>query len=109
MLSDAGIEPAVIVLCRHLYEWNMQTSYVYVTIKKHLETNDHAKAWEFFLHVSEGNNWLKDHGKKYFPEFPTTDVESSIRLKHFAKAYKEYRAQEFGSEKVDDDYSLHYS
>jgi hypothetical protein len=27
LLADAGIEPAVIVLCRHLYEWNMQTRF----------------------------------------------------------------------------------
>ena len=105
MLSDAGIEPAVIILCRHLYEWNMQTSYVYVTFKKHLETGDYAAAWEFFLRISQGNNWVKNHGTKYFPEFQAADVESSIRVKHFAKTYKEYRTQEFGSEKVDDDYS----
>ena len=105
MLADAGIEPAVIVLCRHLYEWNMQTSYAYVTFKKHLEADDYAAAWEFFLRIREGNNWVKEHGTKYVSELPTKDFESSIRLKHFAKAYKEYRTQEFGSESVDDDYS----
>jgi hypothetical protein len=105
MLADARIEPAVIVLCRHLYEWNMQTSYAYVTFKKHLEASDYAAAWELFLRISGGNNWVKDHGIKYAPEFPHTDVEGSIRLRHFVKAYKEYRVQEFGSENVDDEYS----
>lgn len=105
LLADAGIEAAVIVLCRHLYEWNMQTAYVYVTVKAHLESVDYQAAWEFFLRTSGGNNWVKRHGTRYVPEFPATEVEGSIRLKHAVKAYKQYRAQKFGSESVDDDYS----
>ena len=105
LLADAGIEPAVIVLCRHLYEWNMQTRYAYSTFKTALDAADLEAAWKFFLRVSGGNNWVKDHGTKYVPEFPAEDVEGSIRIKHSVKAYKEHRAQEFGAENVDDEYS----
>jgi hypothetical protein len=105
LLADAGIEPAVIVLCRHLYEWNMQTRYVYATFKTHLDATDLEASWKFFLRVSEGNNWLKDHGTKYVPEFPANEVEGSIRIKHSVRAYKEHRTQEFGAENVDDEYS----
>ena len=105
MLADAGIEPAVIVLCRHLYEWNMQTSYAYVTFKKHLETDDYAAAWEFFLRISEGNNWIKKHGDKYAPEFSNAEVDYSVHLKEITNTFKEYHVQKFGSENVDDDYS----
>jgi hypothetical protein len=105
LLADAGIEPAVIVLCRHLYEWNMQTRYVYATFKTHLDATDLESAWKLFLRISGGNNWVKDHGTKYVPEFPATEVESSIRIKHSVKAYKEHRTQEFGTENVDDEYS----
>jgi hypothetical protein len=105
LLADAGIEPAVIVLSRHLYEWNMQTRYVYETFKTNLDATDLEAAWKFFLRVSGGNNWVKDHGTKYVPEFPAEEVESSIRIKHSVKAYKEHRTQEFGAENVDDEYS----
>ena len=105
LLADAGIEPAVIVLCRHLYEWNMQTRYVYETFKTNLDATDLEAAWKFFLRVSGGNNWVKDHGTKYVPEFPAEEVEGSIRIKHSVKAYKEHRTQEFGAENVDDEYS----
>lgn len=105
LLADAGIEPAVIVLCRHLYEWNMQTRYVYETFKTNLDATDLEAAWKFFLRVSGGNNWVKKHGKKYVPEFPAEEVEGSIRIKHSVKAYKEHRTQESGAENVDDEYS----
>lgn len=105
LLAHAGIEPAVIVLCRHLYEWNMQTRFVCENFKTHLDANDLEAAWRFFLRVSEGNNWVKEHGTKYVPEFPAAEVEGSIRIKHSVKAYKEHRALEFGSENVDDEYS----
>jgi hypothetical protein len=105
LLADAGIEPAVIVLCRHLYEWNMQTRYVFMTFKTHRDANDLEAAWKFFLRVSEGNNWVKEHGTKYVPEFPAEEVEGSIRIKHSVKAYKEHRAQQSGTENVDDEYS----
>jgi hypothetical protein len=104
LLADAGIEPAVIVLCRHLYEWNMQTRYAYATFKTCLEAADLEEAWKFFLRVSGGNNWVKDHGTKYVPEFPSEDVEGSIRIKHSVKAYKEHRAQS-RTDNVDDEYS----
>jgi hypothetical protein len=105
LLADAGIEPAVIVLCRHLYEWNMQTRYVYSTFKTHLAATDLEAAWKFFLRVSEGNNWVKNHGTKYVPEFPASDAEGSIRIKHSVNAYKDHRTQQFGTENVDDEYS----
>jgi hypothetical protein len=105
LLADAGIEPAVIVLCRHLYEWNMQTRFVYENFKTQLDANDLEAAWKFFLRVSEGNNWVKEHGTKYVPEFPTVEVEGAIRIRHSVKAYKEHRTHEFGVENVDDEYS----
>jgi len=105
LLADAGIEPAMIVLCRHLYEWNIQTLYVHSTFKTHLDAGDLEAAWKFFLRVSDGNNWIKNHGTKYVPEFPATEVEDSIRIRHAVKTYKEHRTQEFGAENVDDDYS----
>jgi len=83
----------------------MQTGYVYATFKAHLDANDLESAWKFFLRISGGNNWVKDHGTKYVPEFPATEVEGSIRIKHSVKAYKEHRTQEFGTENVDDEYS----
>jgi hypothetical protein len=105
LLADAGIEPAAVVLVRHLYEWNMQTCYVYETFKTHLDASDLGTAWKFFLRASGGNNWVKDHGTKYVPEFPGEDVEPSIRIKHSVKAYKEQRAQQYGTQNVDDEYS----
>ena len=105
LLADAGIEPAVIVLCRHLYEWNMQTRYVYEIFKTNLDATDLEAAWKFFLRVSGGNSWVKDHGTKYVPEFPTEEVEGSIRIRHSVKAYKEHRTRQFGAENVDDEYT----
>lgn len=104
-LADAGIEPAVIVLCRHLYEWNVQTHYVYETFKTYLDAADVEAAWKFFLRIDEGNNWVRNHGTKYVPDFPADEVEGSIRVGHSMKAYKKHRAQEFGKENVDDEYS----
>jgi hypothetical protein len=105
LLADGGIEPAAIVLVRHLYEWNMQTRYVYETFKTHLDASDLETAWKFFLRVSGGNSWVRDHGAKYVPEFPGEEVERSIRIRHSVKVYKEHRAQEYGTENVDDEYS----
>ena len=105
LLADAGIEPAVIVLCRHLYEWNMQTRYVYETFKTNLDATDLEAAWKFFLRVSGGNSWVKDHGTRYVPEFPAEEVEGSIRIRHSVKAYKEHRTRQFGAENVDDEYT----
>jgi len=104
ILVDAGLEPAAIVLCRHLYEWNMQTCFAVANFKSQLKAADLDAAWEFFLRISDGNNWVRDHGAKYTPELPTDEVEGSFRIKHSMKVYKEYRTQRFGTEKVDDDY-----
>jgi hypothetical protein len=105
LLSETGNEPSVIILGRHLYEWNMQASYAYQKFQQHLQQVDLKSAWELFLAISEGNSWIKQHGRKYAPEFPNEIIDRSTRLKHFAKAYKAYRLKEYGSEKVDDDYS----
>lgn len=105
LLVDAGIEPAAIVLVRHLYEWNMQTRHVYETFKTHLDASDLEAAWKFFLRVSGGNNWVRNHGAKYVPEFPGEEVEHSIHISDSKKAYKVHRTQENGAENVDDEYS----
>lgn len=105
LLVDEGMEPAAIVLCRHLYEWNIQASFACATFKTHLAANDLDAAWNLFLRISDGNNWVRDHGAKYAPELPTTEIEGSVRIRHAVKVYKEHRSREFGSENVDDDYS----
>ncbi len=64
LLSETGYEPSVIILGRHLYEWNMQASYAYQKFQQHLQQVDLKSAWELFLAISEGNSWIKQHGRQ---------------------------------------------
>lgn len=105
LLSEAGNGAAVLVLARHLYEWTMQASYAYQQFEQQLRSGDLKSAWDLSSRISEGNSWIKEHGAKYVPEFPYEDTEDSIRIRHLAKAYKEYRRKEYGAEDVDSDYS----
>lgn len=104
-LADEGNEAACIILCRHIYEWNMQTSYAYCNFEQHLRNGNLRGAWELFLVLSDGNTWINQHGSEYAPELPNEQIDPSVRLKHFVKAYKAHRIREYGSETVDDDYS----
>jgi len=104
LLAEAGDAPTFIVVCRHVYEWNMQCSYAYVTFMSLLKEGDLKGAWELYLIVCEGNSWMKRHGEKYVPEMPYDEIEDPIHLRAFKKEYKNYRIQTQGSENVDDDY-----
>lgn len=105
LLANSGNAPTFIIVCRHVYEWNMQSSYAYLNFDLHLKNADLKSAWNLYLSLSEGNSWIKKHGQKYAPEFENDELESSIRIRHFIKAYKKDRVDTYGSENVDDDYS----
>jgi hypothetical protein len=104
LLAEAGNAPAFIIICRHIYEWNMQCSYAYVTFRSFLKEGNLKGAWELYLTVCEGNGWMKRHGEKYVPEMPYDEIEDPIHLREFKNEYKKYRIQALGSENVDDDY-----
>jgi hypothetical protein len=69
-----------------------------------LTNGDLQGAWDLYLAISGGNTWVQKHGVKYAPESPNNDVEISLPLREFKKAYKQDRMMTFGSENVDDDY-----
>jgi hypothetical protein len=104
LLAEAGNAPTFIIVCRHVYEWNMQCSYAYVTFMSLLKEGDLEGALELSLTVCEGNGWMKRHGEKYVPEMPYSEIEDPIHLREFKKEYKKYRIKTQDSENVDDDY-----
>jgi hypothetical protein len=104
LLAEAGNAPTFIIVCRHIYEWNMQCSYAYVTFRSFLNKGDLKGAWELYLTVCGGNGWMKKHGGKYAPEMPNDEIEDPIHLREFKNEYKKYRIETHGSENVDDDY-----
>lgn len=104
LLAETGNAPTFVIVGRHIYEWNMQSSYAYVTFRSLLEDGDMGGAWELYLTICDGNGWIKRHGGKYAPEMPNDEIEDSIHLREFKKSYKEDRLKTYGSENVDDDY-----
>jgi hypothetical protein len=104
LLAEAGNAPTFIIVCRHVYEWNMQSSYACATFRSHLEDGDLKGAWELYLTVCGGNGWMKRHGDKYAPEMPHDEIEDPIHLREIKRRYKEDRLGAYGSENVDDDY-----
>ncbi len=104
LLAEAGNAPTFIIIGRHIYEWNMQSSYAYMTFKSLLEGGDVKGAWELYLTICGGNGWIKRHGEKYAPEMANDEIEDPIHLREFKKFYKRDRAEAYGSENVDDDY-----
>jgi hypothetical protein len=105
LLAESGNGPTLMIVCRHIYEWNMQSSYAFQNFEAHLQVTDLKRAWDLYLTLSTGNAWVKSHGAKYAPEISGDELETSIRIKHFAKAYKSQQIKTYGSENVDDDYS----
>jgi hypothetical protein len=69
----------------------MQSSYAHQNFKLHLTNADLKSAWNLYLTISTGNAWIKKHGVKYAPEIAADELEDSIRLKHFARVYKNHR------------------
>jgi hypothetical protein len=104
LLAEAGNAPTLIVVCRHVYEWNMQSSYAYVRFSSFLKRCDLKGAWELYFTVCNGNGWIKKHGGKYVPERPNDEIEDAIHVRDFKKVYKKERLETYGSENVDDDY-----
>jgi len=104
LLAEAGNASAFIVVSRHVYEWNMQCSYAYVTFRSYLKDNDLKGAWELYLAICGANGWIKKHGEKYLPEMPNDEIENPIHLKELKREYKKFQIQTRGSENVDDDY-----
>jgi hypothetical protein len=103
LLAESGNASTFIIVCRHVFEWNMQSSYVYVNFDSYLKNSDLNGAWDLYVTLGGANTWIREHGTKYAPEFANDELESSIRLKHFVKTYKKHRLEIFGSENVDDD------
>ena len=77
LLAETGNAPTFVIVGRHIYEWNMQSSYAYVTFRSLLEDGDIGGAWEVYLTICDGNGWIKRR-RKYAPEMPNDEIEDSI-------------------------------
>src|ERR1700679_1956710 len=48
LLAESGNAPTFIIVCRHVYEWNMQCSYAYTKFRSLLDGRDLQGAWELY-------------------------------------------------------------
>lgn len=104
VLAEAGNTSTFIIVCRHVYEWNMQSSYANITFKSLLNDGDLRGAWDLYLTTCGGNAWIKRHGAKYAPEMRNDEIEDPKHLREYKDHYKKHRMKVYGSENVDDDY-----
>lgn len=92
------------VIGRCLYEWSMQASYVLLRTREPLGNSDIAAARSVLERLELANDWIRDHGEKYWAAPDQEDIPKNVRRSNFREAFGEYSLATLKEDNTKDDY-----